>query len=231
MGSPKIDTVAIIGCGKSKLDHAAPACELYTGSLFRAALAHAESTADRVFIASAKHGLLRTTQTIEPYDQKLRRGGVGAFVRDASVDAWRARVSGQLHKLARDLRGPGVLFSIYAGADYSLPIVEAIRFAAIEQAYHVRTPLDGMTLGRRLQWFAAQRQLREGGTTEPIDDAFLARVQAELDSPEADEVTEEEADAMLTRQLTRVARHTGQLDKRATLEALGQRRLFEEVHP
>jgi hypothetical protein len=228
----EIHHVAIIGCGKSKLDHAAPARDLYTGSLFRAALAHAEATADLVLIASAKHGLLRTSEPIEPYEQKLRRGGAGAFVRDRSIDDWRDRVAAQTGTLCADLLGHGILFSVFAGADYASPIKEAIRLARIEVATHVRDPLAGMTVGRRLHWFREQRELR--GTGEPpleIEDEFLARVQRELDTPEPDAFTEDETEDFFARHHARIARHTGQGGAHAALEAHGQRRLFREQRP
>jgi len=41
-------TICLVGCGKSKLDRAAPAKDLYTGSLFRAARAFAEQTVSRI---------------------------------------------------------------------------------------------------------------------------------------------------------------------------------------
>lgn len=68
--------VWVIPCGGAKADMKAAARHLYTGSFFREALntALANVPADRVFILSAKHGLLPLTTEVEPYD--LRMGDV-----------------------------------------------------------------------------------------------------------------------------------------------------------
>lgn len=67
--------LVLIPCGRDKLSHAAPAAELYTSSTFRMALAAARSLLapyelddECIRIVSAKHGLLRTTDVVEPYD-------------------------------------------------------------------------------------------------------------------------------------------------------------------
>ncbi|MBA8925921.1 hypothetical protein BC739_003120 [Kutzneria viridogrisea] len=68
----------IVPCGGAKLDHAAPARDLYTGSAFRQVLAavrlEAEATAlecavtTRVMILSARYGLVDLDQVLSPYD-------------------------------------------------------------------------------------------------------------------------------------------------------------------
>ena len=74
--------LVIIPCGGAKLDHAAPAAELYTGSMFRDALKTARmmTTDDHIRILSAKHGLVRLDHVIEPYDLKMTdKDSVNAF--------------------------------------------------------------------------------------------------------------------------------------------------------
>lgn len=65
----------IIPCGAAKLDHAAPACELYIGSAFKGALAAALNQVDgdrsKILILSALHGLVTLDQVLEPYDVKM----------------------------------------------------------------------------------------------------------------------------------------------------------------
>lgn len=72
--------VYVVPCGAEKLDHAARAAELYTGSAFRhvynAALADARDLARdgvevRVLILSALHGLITPDTVIEPYNVKM----------------------------------------------------------------------------------------------------------------------------------------------------------------
>ena len=68
-------TMYVVPCGAAKLDHAAPAAELYTGAHFRyvlnAALELADGDRSRVRILSARHGLLELGQAVAPYDMKM----------------------------------------------------------------------------------------------------------------------------------------------------------------
>ena len=69
-------TIVLISCSKSKLARPAPARELYTGQLFKKAVAWAERQGHQWFVISALHGLVTPSQTIAPYDYSLkdRRG-------------------------------------------------------------------------------------------------------------------------------------------------------------
>jgi len=73
-------TVAVIPCTGSKLDHAAPAGELYTGSTFRPTLRAATIVADQVLILSALHGLVELGRVLEPYELKM--GSPGSVTAD-----------------------------------------------------------------------------------------------------------------------------------------------------
>ncbi|MFI7608492.1 DUF6884 domain-containing protein [Micromonospora sp. NPDC049366] len=79
----------VIPCGGEKLDHAAPARDLYRGSMFRHTLENTERCARmdieqlgkpaRVLILSGKYGLVELDQVIEPYDLRMgARGSVTA---------------------------------------------------------------------------------------------------------------------------------------------------------
>lgn len=67
--------VYVVPCGAAKLDHAAPARELYTGSHFRNTLAAAEQLAAEeggiVLILSARYGLVELDTVLEPYDVRM----------------------------------------------------------------------------------------------------------------------------------------------------------------
>lgn len=80
--------IVIISCGAAKLPHAAPAGELYRGAYFKklkaAALALAPSGG--WLILSAKHGLVRPGQVLEPYEMHIRTPG------SVSVDRLRQQV-------------------------------------------------------------------------------------------------------------------------------------------
>ena len=67
-------TIALISCGKKKSLNATEAQFLYTSPLFRKTLKYAETILrpDRIFILSAKHGLLKLDEVIEPYNETLK---------------------------------------------------------------------------------------------------------------------------------------------------------------
>jgi hypothetical protein len=65
-------SIALVSCGKRKLQQPSPAKDLYTSTRFRAARKFSESFADDWFILSAKHGLISPDEIVAPYDLDLR---------------------------------------------------------------------------------------------------------------------------------------------------------------
>lgn len=69
----------VVACSGPKVDHPAPAGELYTGQLFRtslaAALAEAGGDRSRVYVLSALHGLVAIDDIVAPYDQRIDQAG------------------------------------------------------------------------------------------------------------------------------------------------------------
>ena len=85
-------TVVLLSCIKSKQPVTSRAENPYTSTLFRKSLAYARSLKpDHIFILSAKHGVLRLEDKIEPYEQTLSTMGV------AKRKAWANDVLGRLH--------------------------------------------------------------------------------------------------------------------------------------
>lgn len=62
--------IAFVGCVKSKKDHPCKAEEMYTSDLFKKSLRYAKK-ADKVYILSAKYGLLKLDEVISPYQETL----------------------------------------------------------------------------------------------------------------------------------------------------------------
>lgn len=61
----------VVACSGEKADHACPAAELYQSQLFKmnlAAALRASGSPHFVRILSAKHGILRLDEVVEPYD-------------------------------------------------------------------------------------------------------------------------------------------------------------------
>lgn len=99
--------VGLVACCKTKLDHPAPAEELYTGHLFRLSRKWLLPRTDGWAILSAKHGLVLPRQVVEPYEQTL----VGAC--PVVVRAWEAAVGLDLRAMF-----PGREFLVISGRAY-----------------------------------------------------------------------------------------------------------------
>jgi len=63
--------IGLVSCAKTKLRGCHEARRLYVSALFQKAFIFAEITYDRVYILSAKHGLLRPDDRIRDYDVTL----------------------------------------------------------------------------------------------------------------------------------------------------------------
>ena len=66
--------IVLLSCTNSKLNHEAPAQELYSASpMFQKTLEYGRSLKpDKMYILSAKHHLVNLTQNLKPYDLTLK---------------------------------------------------------------------------------------------------------------------------------------------------------------
>jgi len=135
--------VALVACGKRKLGHQAKAKDLYTGTLFKLSIAYAAKLeVDRLYILSAKHGLLDPEQVIEPYDKSLK--GMPAH----DVRLWAAEVVAGLGRVA-NLQSDHFIF--LASIDYRKYLIPYL------QSYEA--PLEGMRQGEQLSFLKRQTGL------------------------------------------------------------------------
>lgn len=141
--SPRL--ITLVGCCAGKLDHPAPARDLYQSPLFRLSLAHAEQLGAEVFILSALHGLVGLAQELEPYDLSL------ADFDAVEMAEWARVVGFQLGDLLGIEPGAcapkGTRFVLLAGQRYR---------PEWPRGCHVEEPLRGMGIGRRLAWLRAR---------------------------------------------------------------------------
>lgn len=127
--------VALIACSSQKLEHPAPALDLYQGALFKKSRAYAERRGvDAIFILSAKHGLVPAKQVIAPYNETLNEKGA------REIQAWADRVRRQLAAVA-DLQRDH--FTILAGEKY--------RRGLVQHLSRFEVPLLGLKIGEQLQ--------------------------------------------------------------------------------
>ena len=141
--------ILLLGCVSEKGPADVAARDLYVSTLFRLRRAYAETLGSPWFILSARHGLVRPDEVLEPYDVRL------SSLPAAGRRAWGDRVFAQLQAAAAPL--PGRVFEFHAGSHY----VEAVRPHLERLGAVVAWPLKGLGLGEQLHWY--KQFLREHG--------------------------------------------------------------------
>jgi hypothetical protein len=128
--------IVLISCVSKKLSRDARARELYISPLFKGALTYAESLKpDAIYVLSAKYGLVRMDQVIAPYNETLNTK------KSKDIQNWAASVLAQLTNIT-DLNHDEFIF--LAGEHYRRHLIPALR--------HVQIPLQGLGLGKQLQF-------------------------------------------------------------------------------
>lgn len=135
------ETVTLVSCGKSKLTHATPARDLYTGQLFQAARAYVEAQGCPWWILSAKHGLLHPETVIAPYDVTL------TAMKHEQRRAWAERVLGQI---AQEVPSDSTV-EILAGIAYHEFLLHSL-----QRTHTVELPLRGMGIGKQIAWLKSR---------------------------------------------------------------------------
>jgi len=144
--------IILIGCGKSKLDHAAPAEELYTGQLFKASLkwAKAQADVDHIFILSAKHCLLSLDEIVDPYDECLNTKKPHEMV------SWAREVHTKLF-CATGNRTDDFDLTFLAGKLYREELTRIMKPLTT-----ITIPLEGLGIGEQLGWLKRENSLPLG---------------------------------------------------------------------
>jgi hypothetical protein len=135
--------LVLISCAKAKLSRSAPARELYCSPAFRLKREIAERQGTPWLILSAKHGIVRPDQIIEPYDETLTSAGV------AVRREWARRVLPILLPLASTYERLVCL----AGHRYMEFLVPPLT----DKGITVSEPLNGLRQGEQLSWLTRHR--------------------------------------------------------------------------
>lgn len=131
--------VVLISCVSKKLGHKARAKDLYVSPLFRLNLTYAmRLNPDKIFILSAKFGLLNPERYIEPYDMTLNK------MPEPELRRWSDKVLADLKKEI-DLDKDRVIF--LAGNRYRKYLIPVIR--------HYEVPLLGLPIGKQMSFLKA----------------------------------------------------------------------------
>jgi hypothetical protein len=128
--------IAFISCVKEKRIGKYKAKDLYTSDFFRKSFGYCSSKYDKVFILSAKYGLLELTDNIENYEMTLNN-----FSKVEKIE-WSVMVCDQMENKIDD--SDDLYF--YVGNNYRehlLPLLKNNCFV----------PLKGKGIGEQLQYF------------------------------------------------------------------------------
>jgi len=143
--------IALISCTSRKKAYKCPARDLYSESLrFRLSYAFAKLVADKIFILSAKYGLVSEEIIIEPYNETLKEKSA------QERREWGDMVLNELRKVS-DLENDE--FIVLAGEDYHENLLPHLN--------HFWIPLKGKALG---EWIPElQRLIQLEKSTNTVD--------------------------------------------------------------
>lgn len=131
-----MNKIVLISCGNKKLSHKAKAKELYISPLFKFSWRYAEKlTSQRIYILSAKYGLLSPDAEIEPYNLTLNS------MSSLEVEEWANRVLNSLKQEANLVQDE---FIILAGERYRKYLIPSIK--------HYEIPMQGLPIGKQEQF-------------------------------------------------------------------------------
>lgn len=131
-------TIALVSCVSKKVSSPATAEKLYRSNWFLKASVYAHQMTDEWFIPSAKYGILKPDQVIEPYNQTLKTMSI------KTRREWAYRVINNL----RCILSPGDKVIFLAGRVYRENLIGPI----IEMGCRVEIPMEGLSIGKQLSW-------------------------------------------------------------------------------
>ena len=138
--------IVLISCVSVKLSHKAKAEELYISPLFKYGLAYAKSMRpDKIYILSAKYGLLGLNEIIEPYNTTLNT------MKNDEIKIWSQKVLDQM-KDKINLDSDQIIF--LAGENYRKYLIPYIKNYVI--------PLKGLGIGRQLKFLKESLEKHDG---------------------------------------------------------------------
>lgn len=139
--------IGLLATARKKAHSPAAVIDFYRSPLFRKSILYAEQTYDRLYFYNAKDGLLLPDQIMEPYDVSIRTLSLG------SRRAWGRKVIREL--TTREDLSAAQLF-LHGGKVYRNYLEPALG----ELGISFTVPLEGMSIGKQLQWYDAHTPLR-----------------------------------------------------------------------
>lgn len=148
-----MEKVVLISCSSKKEDREMKAEHIYTSELFIRSLQYARHlNSNKIYILSAKYGLLNLDTIIQPYDVTLsyvtpkdRRPGL-KVLNPYENKQWANNVLNQLREENIDINN--TKFIILAGKSYFENLIPLMT--------NYELPLDGLKVGERLQFLGGK---------------------------------------------------------------------------
>ena len=134
--------IGLISCVRQKQEASARAMDMYGSTLFKKSRAYVEQRCDLWFIMSAKYGLVAPDRVIERYEMTLNTMPLLKRLE------WSQRVWLDL----RSHLSPGDKVTILAGERYRKHLILLLE----NYGCQVHVPLQGMAIGKQLQWLSQQ---------------------------------------------------------------------------
>lgn len=140
-------TIGLISCVSKKHSHATLARNLYKSPLFKKTRDYVDKNCDSWYILSAKYGLVEPDNVIEPYDETLNTKS------RMERKQWAKKVWDVLNLHLH----PGDQVILLAGEKYREFLVpHLINYECI-----IKIPLEGLGIGKQLQWLSRQLSQRK----------------------------------------------------------------------
>lgn len=143
--------IIFVACSKSKLHYPCEAQKIYTASsIFNKRMTYAKNHTDKIYILSAKYGLLKLNDWVEPYECYL-----GSQDKTYKLN-WTKKVLEQMKAEGIDFNEE-VYFA--TGAEYWKPLAKHFKNAKVEGA-EVAKALGRGGIGMALQYYDIQNYKR-----------------------------------------------------------------------
>jgi len=131
--------IGLISCVSTKKGYATEAKDLYASPLFLNSRKYAEIRLDKYYILSAKYGLLKPNDIIEPYEETLKNRSKSERI------IWSQKV---FQKLSKEISSEDKIVFL-AGEKYR----EFFEKLLLQEGISFQTPLNKLSIGKQLQWY------------------------------------------------------------------------------
>lgn len=128
--------IAFISCVSKKLNHSAKAKDLYISDLFKKSLKYCQVNYDKIFILSAKYGLLELDDQIDTYDMTLNN------MNEKQKKQWSYKV---YHQIIKKIDEDDVLY-FHCGLNYRKYLIRKLK-------NDLKEPMKGISIGLQLRFY------------------------------------------------------------------------------